>query len=86
MFGMWRRRKILLTKPVPAEAKEPGPFDSLPYIDNDTLDEFLADPTNLDRLPVDPSDFRPEIQRMIVSAFLHEASRQAKVIEHARAI
>jgi hypothetical protein len=83
MFRMWRKAKVALEKPDPADAKEPGPFDSLPYIDNDTLDEFLADPENLDRLPVDPSDYRPEIQRMIVSAFLHEASRHAKVIQHA---
>jgi hypothetical protein len=85
MFGIWRKAKIRLEKPE-AELREPGPFDSLPYIDNDTLDEFLADPDNLGRLPVDPTEYRPEIQRMIVSAFLHEASRQAKVIEHARAI
>lgn len=83
MFRMWRKAKNLLADKTREDPEEPGPFDSLPYIDNDTLDEFLADPENLDRLPVDPSDYRPEIQRMIVSAFLHEASRQAKVIEHA---
>jgi hypothetical protein len=83
MFRMWRKAKNLLADKTQEEPEASGPFDSLPYIDNDTLDEFLADPENLDRLPVDPSDYRPEIQRMIVSAFLHEASRQAKVIEHA---
>jgi hypothetical protein len=67
----------------PAEpAKCPtSPFDSLPYIDNDTLDEFLSDQDIVEMLPVNPSDFRREIQRLIVSAYLHEASRQAKQVE-----
>ena len=40
-------------------------------------------PGNLERLPVDPTEYRPEFQRLIVSAFFHEASTRAKHVEHA---
>ncbi|MCC6947032.1 MAG: hypothetical protein IT539_04615 [Bradyrhizobiaceae bacterium] len=56
-------------------------YGHLPFIDNETLDQFLADPWSVELLPVDPYDYRREIQRMIVSAFLHEASHRAKQIE-----
>jgi len=81
MFRMWRKADILVAEPIPAPPGEPASFDNLPFIDNETLDRFLSDPGNIDLLPVDPSDYGPEIQRMIVSAFLHEASTQAKQIE-----
>lgn len=57
------------------------PFSNLPFIDNESLEDFLADPQSVARLPVDPRQFGPEIQRMIVSAFLHDASTRAKHIE-----
>lgn len=59
---------------------EPSSFESLPYIDNETLDHFLAEPANVELLPVDPYEYRPEIQRLIVSAFIHEASQRAKEV------
>jgi hypothetical protein len=70
-----------LAGPVSQTKPVSSPFDSLPYIDNDTLDEFLSDQDIVEMLPVDPSDFRREIQRLIVSAYLHEASQQAKQVE-----
>jgi hypothetical protein len=81
MFRMWRKADILVAEPIPAPQGEPASFDILPFIDNETLDQFLSEPDNIDLLPVDPSEFGPEIQRMIVSAFLHEASTTAKEIE-----
>lgn len=86
MFRIWKRMvKILAAGPGRAGQAEPSSFDSLPYIDNDTLDHFLAEPGNLELLPVDPTEYRPEIQRMIVSAFFHEASTRAKEVQIERA-
>jgi len=87
----WRkkqRQNILIDEVVAHDAvaydavdpAEPD-YGSLPFIDNETLDQFLADPWSVELLPVDPYDYRREIQRMIVSAFLHEASQRAKEIE-----
>lgn len=81
MFRFWKRANIPAAEPVRAPQDEPTSFDNLPFIDNESLDRFLSDPDNIDRLPVDPSDYPPAIQRMIVSAFLHEASESAKEIE-----
>jgi hypothetical protein len=74
---------IDVAEPVEALEAEPATFDSLPYIDNETLEEFLADQDSVELLPVDPSEYRRELQRLIVSAFLHEASIQAKHVENA---
>lgn len=81
MFRMWKKA-IFATGPAPVTQGESTPFDILPFIDNETLDQFLADPVNIERLPVDPSDYSPEIRRMVVSTFLHEASTSAKQIEN----
>ncbi|MEX0590223.1 MAG: hypothetical protein WD207_03965 [Xanthobacteraceae bacterium] len=70
-------------EPVDTIEVEPATFESLPYIDNETLEEFLADQDSVELLPVDPSEYRRELQRLIVSAFLHEASIQAKQVEAA---
>jgi hypothetical protein len=82
---MFRKRKkkqeIIVPEPAETVLAEAPAFEALPFIDNETLDDFLADQDSVELLPVDPSDYRREIQRMIVSAFLHEASRQAKSIE-----
>jgi hypothetical protein len=84
MFRIWKnRKKISAGTRGHASRIGPGYFESLPFIDNETLDQFLADPENLERLPVDPTDYRPEFQRLIVSAFFHEASTRAKRVEHA---
>ena len=84
MFRIWKkRRKIAAGSPQRTHGGEPDYFANLPFIDNETLDQFLADPDNLERLPVDPTEYRPEFQRLIVSAFFHEASTRAKRIEHA---
>jgi hypothetical protein len=58
-------------------------FDSLPFIDNETLDDFLADQESVELLPVDPREYRRELQRLIVSAFLHTASIRAKQVVEA---
>ena len=84
MFRIWKKRKKI-TAGNPGRALRGGSdyFENLPFIDNETLDQFLADPGNLERLPVDPTEYRPEFQRLIVSAFFHEASTRAKHVEHA---
>lgn len=82
MFRTRKKQDIILPEPAVEIAEvELTPFETLPFIDNETLDDFLADEDSVDLLPVDPYDYRREIQRMIVSAFLHEASSQAKQVE-----
>lgn len=89
MFRLWKKHDILVAEPVDTvesvDVPEAplAPFENLPYIDNETLDQFLADRDSVELLPVDPSEFRRELQRLIVSAFLHEASIQAKYVESA---
>jgi hypothetical protein len=83
MFRIWKKRQKISAGPhLRAARGEPDDFENLPFIDNETLDQFLADPENLERLPVDPTEYRPEFQRLIVSAFFHEASTRAKRVEH----
>lgn len=83
MFRVWKKRRKISAGPhVRATRGEQDYFENLPFIDNETLDQFLAVPENLERLPVDPTDYRPEFQRLIVSAFFHEASTRAKRVEH----
>jgi hypothetical protein len=83
MFRKRTKHEVLVPEAVESEELKAGSpaFDSLPFIDNETLDQFLSDRDSVELLPVDPSDFRREIQRMIVSAFLHDASTHAKQIE-----
>ncbi len=83
MFRIWKKRRKLPPAGPRRARGEPDYFASLPFIDNETLDQFLADPGNLERLPVDLTEYRPEFQRLIVSAFFHEASTRAKHVEHA---
>ena len=78
MFRKRKKQDIIVPEPAETTPVEQIAFESLPFIDNETLDDFLADQDSVELLPVDPSDYRREIQRMIVSAFLHEASTQAK--------
>ena len=80
MFRRRKKQQPLIAHPA-AGANEPSAFDGLPFIDNEALDDFLADPQSVGMLPVDPSGYRREIQRMIVSAFLRDASEQAKSVE-----
>lgn len=62
----------------PAEAAEeiasPATCPALPLIDDEALDRFLREPAKVGRLPVQPTEYRREFQRMIVSAFLFETS------------
>jgi hypothetical protein len=81
MSREWVKQDLLFAACDPAIHGLSAAFDTLPFIDNETLDDFLADESSVELLPVDPSDYRREIQRLIVSAFLHEASRQAKPVE-----
>jgi hypothetical protein len=84
MFRFWKKKITIYARRRPSRRHEPIPFESLPFIDNETLDRFLAEPGNVEQLPVDPGEFTsPEIRRMIVSAHLHDASRNAKVVEPA---
>jgi len=55
-----------------AEVPSPATSPALPLIDDETLDTFLREPANVERLPVRPAEYRREFQRMIVSAFLHQ--------------
>jgi len=81
MFRRWKRKQeILIAHPVPAVPEEPADM-GLPFIDNETLADFLADPGSVEMLPVDPNGYSREIQRMIVSAFLRDASERAKSVE-----
>jgi hypothetical protein len=49
---------------------------TLPMVDDQTLEAFLAEPRQVGLLPVKPEGFRREFQRLIVSAYLHEAAQQ----------
>ena len=60
------------------EISGPPTCPVLPLVDDDTLDEFLKAPTKVERLPVQPSGYRREFQRMIVSAFLHDSAESAQ--------
>ena len=50
---------------------------ALPLIDDATLEAFLQAPEQVGLLPVKPDGFRREFQRLIVSAYLHEAANGA---------
>jgi hypothetical protein len=58
----------------PAETASPATCPTLPLVDDETLDTFLQEPTNVARLPVQPTEYRREFQRMIVSAYLHNVA------------
>ncbi|HVT56121.1 MAG TPA: hypothetical protein VHD34_08750 [Xanthobacteraceae bacterium] len=55
----------------PAETASPATCPTLPLVDDETLDTFLQEASNIERLPVRPEGYRREFQRMIVSAFLY---------------
>jgi hypothetical protein len=46
---------------------------TLPLIDDEALEAFLQAPERVGLLPVEPSGFRREFQRLIVSAYLHHS-------------
>ena len=50
---------------------------TLPLVDDATLEAFLKAPEQVVLLPVKPDGFRREFQRLIVSAYLHEAASGA---------
>jgi hypothetical protein len=56
----------------PEEMASPATSPALPLIDDEALDRFLQEPAKVERLPVPPTEYRREFQRMIVSAFLHQ--------------
>ncbi len=60
------------TETLSAETASPALCPALPLIDDATLDTFLCEPAKVARLPVPPTEYRREFQRMIVSAFLYE--------------
>jgi hypothetical protein len=45
---------------------------TLPLVDDETLEKFLKVPEQVGLLPVEPSGFRREFQRLIVSAYLRD--------------
>jgi hypothetical protein len=83
MFRKRKRKKqeILIAHPAPATPEGTAADQNLPFIDNETLENFLADPGSVDMLPVNPDGYRREIQRMIVSVFLRDASERARSVE-----
>ncbi|HWK01358.1 MAG TPA: hypothetical protein VNR41_11685 [Xanthobacteraceae bacterium] len=54
------------------ETASPATSPALPLVDDETLDTFLREPAKVARLPVPPTEYRREFQRMIVSAFLQD--------------
>lgn len=54
------------------ETLSPAICPALPLVDDETLDTFLREPAKVARLPVPPTEYRREFQRMIVSVFLHD--------------
>lgn len=54
------------------ETPSPAICPALPLVDDETLDTFLREPAKVARLPVPPTEYRREFQRMIVSVFLHD--------------
>lgn len=66
--------------PVPqavADDTAPPTCPALPLVDDATLDTFLREPTMVGHLPVEPTGYRREFQRMIVSAFLYHYDSRA---------
>lgn len=55
-----------------AETASPATCPALPLVDDETLDTFLREPAKVARLPVPPTEYRREFQRMIVSAYLQD--------------
>jgi hypothetical protein len=82
MFRQWNWADRFVSK-FRAAQNDADRFDSLPFIDNESLEDFLADEDSVACLPVDPRPYGPEIQRMVVSAYIHEASSRAKPVEAA---
>jgi hypothetical protein len=48
---------------------------ALPLVDDETLEKFLQAPEQVGLLPVEPSSFRREFQRLIVSAYLRDTTK-----------
>jgi hypothetical protein len=48
---------------------------TLPLVDDETLEKFLKVPEQVGLLPVEPSGFRREFQRLIVSAYLRDTAK-----------
>jgi hypothetical protein len=48
---------------------------TLPLVDDETLEKFLKAPEQVGLLPVQPSGFRREFQRLIVSAYLRDTAK-----------
>jgi hypothetical protein len=57
---------------VDAIAIEAPTCPALPLVDDETLEKFLKAPEQVGLLPVEPSSFRREFQRLIVSAYLRD--------------
>jgi hypothetical protein len=61
--------------PVDAIAIEAPTCPALPLVDDETLEKFLKAPEQVGLLPVEPSSFRREFQRLIVSAYLRDTAK-----------
>ena len=60
---------------VDAIAIEAPTCPALPLVDDETLEKFLKAPEQVGLLPVEPSSFRREFQRLIVSAYLRDTAK-----------
>jgi hypothetical protein len=52
---------------------------ALPFVDDETLENFLKAPDRVGLLPVEPHGFRREFQRLIVSAYLRDTANGGAV-------
>jgi hypothetical protein len=69
------KTKPLQEPAVDAIAIEAPTCPALPLVDDETLEKFLQAPEQVGLLPVEPSGFRREFQRLIVSAYLRDAAK-----------
>ncbi|HLL27266.1 MAG TPA: hypothetical protein VKT73_06405 [Xanthobacteraceae bacterium] len=52
---------------------------ALPLVDDETLEAFLNAPERVGLLPVAPTGFRREFQRLIVSAYLRDTANSGSL-------
>jgi hypothetical protein len=69
------KTEALQQSAVDAAAIDAPTCPTLPLVDDETLEKFLKAPEQVGLLPVEPSGFRREFQRLIVSAYLRDTAQ-----------